>query len=254
MATTTLVCKQCNFENEPERVYCHNCGAKLDRSLLPPEATKREDPVYVQDRVRRMIRPRNATLRYHVKNLLSSLSLAVLIALLVLIAKPPGGQPNLNPDAVLEAPPIVDDMEGELQQPAPHRLVYTEDQVNAFLQSSLRAGKAQQAGTVATKFERAYVHLEEGVCHATMVNSIFGLPISATTVRSLSVRNGAIVSQPLGGKLGSLSIPAKAVPVFETLFRPLKGVLDRPLKLLAQMQSVTVRKGSVEMITPPARR
>ena len=58
MATTTLVCKQCNFENEPERVYCHNCGAKLDRSLLPPEATKREDPVIVQERVRKLVRPR----------------------------------------------------------------------------------------------------------------------------------------------------------------------------------------------------
>ncbi len=254
MATTTLVCKQCNFENEPERVYCHNCGAKLDRSLLPPEASKREDPAFVQERVRRMVKPRNVTLLYNLKNLLASLGLAVLFAVLVVIVKPPNDTPKLSQEAVMDAPAIVDDMDGELQQPVAHRLVYTEDQVNAFLQSSLRAGKAEKAGTVVTKFERAFVKFEDGIVHATTANSLFGLPIYATTTRTLSVRNGVITSQPLGGKLGRLSIPAKAVPAFETIFRPLRTVLDRPLKMLTQMQSVTVHKGGVEMITTPARR
>ncbi len=254
MATTTLVCKQCNFENEPERVYCHNCGAKLDRSLLPPEATKREDPVLVQERVRRMVKPRNATLNFHLKNLLSSVVLAGLFAVLVVIIKPPEVKPMLSPDQVMDAPAIVDDMDGELQQPTAHRLAYTEDQINAFLQQSLRGNKGDKAGTPAMKFERAFVRLEDGVCHATMQESLFGLPIYATTVRSLSVRNGAITTQPLGASLGRLPIPARLVPAFEFVFRPLKTVLEHPLKLLSQMQSVTIRKGGVEMITTPARR
>ena len=29
---TKLVCPDCRHENEPERIYCHNCGARLDRS------------------------------------------------------------------------------------------------------------------------------------------------------------------------------------------------------------------------------
>ena len=35
-----LTCEQCGHENEAERVYCHNCGGKLDRSLLPKEDPK----------------------------------------------------------------------------------------------------------------------------------------------------------------------------------------------------------------------
>ena len=33
--TRRLTCAECKYENEVERVYCHNCGEKLDRSLLP---------------------------------------------------------------------------------------------------------------------------------------------------------------------------------------------------------------------------
>ena len=192
MAATMLVCKQCNFENEPERVYCHNCGAKLDRSLLPPEATKREDPVLVQQRVRKMVKPRNATLAFQLKNLLYSVLLAAFLALIIAAIKPPGGTPNISQDAASEAPPIADDLDGLLQQPAPHRLAYSEDQVNAYLKATLRGGKADRAGALAMKFEQAYVHFGNGTCQITSVQSLFGLPIYTTTVRSFAVSNGVV--------------------------------------------------------------
>ena len=252
MATppTTLVCKQCNFENEPERVYCHNCGAKLDRSLLPPEATKREDPVLVQERVRKMVKPRNVSLRHTLKNLLYSVLLAAVLAAAVVIAKPPDGIPNLNQDLVMEAPPIADDMDAQVQQLIARRMVYSEDQVNAYLQSSLRGGKAEKAGVLAMKFERAYVHLGEGTCQITSAQSLFGFPLYVTTNRTYAVRNGIMTSRVLGGSLGRLHVPAAAMPVVEAIFQPLKKALDLPLKLLIQMQLVTLHKGSVEMITP----
>ena len=249
MAATMLVCKQCNFENEPERVYCHNCGAKLDRSLLPPEATKREDPVLVQQRVRKMVKPRNMTLAFQLKNLFYSLLIAAVLAAIVVVLKPPGTAPNLSQALVMDAPPIADDMDGRVQQGVPMRMAYTEDQVNAYLKSTLRGGKAEKAGALAMKFEQAYVHFGEGRCQITSEQSLFGCPIYATTERTFSVRNGVGTSQPTGGSLGRLRIPAKAVPAFEGIFQPLKKALDQPLKLLVQMQAVTLHKGSVEMIT-----
>ena len=59
MATTpsgpTLTCSQCGFANETERVYCHNCGAKLDRSLLPKATETSKDSVAkVRKRVQKM--------------------------------------------------------------------------------------------------------------------------------------------------------------------------------------------------------
>jgi hypothetical protein len=31
---TKLVCTECKHENEAQRIYWHNCGAKLGRSAL----------------------------------------------------------------------------------------------------------------------------------------------------------------------------------------------------------------------------
>ena len=39
-----LVCPECQRQNEPERIYCHDCGARLDRSALAKVAPKVEDP------------------------------------------------------------------------------------------------------------------------------------------------------------------------------------------------------------------
>ena len=243
-----LVCRQCNFENEPERVYCHNCGAKLDRSLLPPEATKREDPVVVQERVRKLIRPRGVSVWHRLKNLLACVLVGALLAAIFVMSKAPEGAPNLSPEAVMEAPTITDDMEALQQQPGAHALRYTDDQVNAFLQSSLRSKDTDAT----VKFERAYVHFEEGIVRITTQESIFGLSLYATSERSVSIQNGAMASQSHGGAFGRLPISAKVMPYLENAFNPLWKVLDHDRKLVSQMQSITFRKGSVELVTRAA--
>ena len=243
-----LVCKQCNFENEPERVYCHNCGAKLDRSLLPPEATKREDPVIVQERVRKMISPRKGVGFRGIKHFIFSVAIAAALAAAVVIGRTPDGVPTMNKDAVLDAPTITDDMDAQETQPGSHRLSYTEDQVNAFLQYSIR-GKENSASNFALNFERVFVHLNEGSCAITTQHTLFGFPLYATTVHNISIQNGALKSETLGGALGRLAIPPKAMKYLESIFSPIWKLLDHDQKSMAKMQQVNFHKGSVEMIT-----
>lgn len=250
MTPTMLVCKQCNFENEPERVYCHNCGAKLDRSLLPPEATKREDPVIVQERVRKMVSPRRGMGLRGIKHLVFSLSLAALFALLAVMARTPEGVPVVNPDAVLDAPPITDDMEAQQQVPGAHRMAYTENQANAFLGFCVR-GKEGAVSNFALKFERVFVHFEEGSCAITTEHSLFGYPLYATTIHSIGIQNGSLVSENLGGGFGRLAVPAKAMKYLDIIFSPVWNLLDHDQRLLSQMQAVNFHKESVEMITRP---
>src|ERR1700704_4382075 len=58
-----LVCPECRRENEPERIYCHDCGARLDRSALAKVAPKGEDVKATQRRLRSMLDPRRAKIR-----------------------------------------------------------------------------------------------------------------------------------------------------------------------------------------------
>src|SRR5438552_884776 len=60
-----LVCPECQHENEPERVYCHNCGARLDRFALTNEkGTPKENLVETQKRLRRIFSPRGTKVRH----------------------------------------------------------------------------------------------------------------------------------------------------------------------------------------------
>ena len=239
MATATLLCKQCNFENEPERVYCHNCGAKLDRALLPPEATKREDPQVLQDRVRSVVRPKGPGAGRFFRDLFASLAIAAALATLFLMSQPPRADlPSLSDDAVLNALPIADNLEELAQTPSPRRLMYTEPQVNAFLQYTL---KSKEGGTV--KFDRAFVQFQDGACRTTLQESIGGYPLYFSTTDSVEIRNGLVITHPVEGSIGRLRLSGKIMPYIEKA--PIWGALDPYKKLVAKLGSVVFHKGSV---------
>jgi hypothetical protein len=246
MATATLLCKQCNFENEPERVYCHNCGAKLDRALLPPEAVKREDPQAVQNRVRAVVRPRGARMTFFLRNLFISLVVAAVLASLYLMARPPDGQPTLSEETVMAAPPISDNLEDLAQSPSTRRQTYTEEQANAFLQATLRAKEDSSFG-IPVKYLRTYVHFREGLCCTTVQEAIAGYALFFSTTDRVEIRNGQIVSQAVAGSIGRLSIPGKAMPTVEKALGSMWSALDPYKKLVSRLGSITFHKGTVEV-------
>ena len=251
MATTTILCKQCNFENEPERVYCHNCGAKLDRTLLPIEAIRRDDPVVVQERVRKMMSPKRGSAKRVFKNLALTLLISVALAAFVQIVRPPRDIPNISQDAVMSAPAIRDDMENVTQQPSARRLAYPEDQVNAFLQYAVRS-KDESFFGIPLKFERVFLHLEEGSCRITTQQSIFGFPIYAADTYAVSIDGGKVVPRNLGGAFGRLSLPGSFMNLINPLiFGSLWSVFGPEQKLLARMQSITFHKAALEIVSKP---
>src|SRR6185369_3109583 len=82
-----LTCPECRRENEPERIYCHDCGARLDRSVLAKVAPKKEDARDTQRRLRSMLDPGRAKMRLTFfrisKLILGACALAVLIQMLL---------------------------------------------------------------------------------------------------------------------------------------------------------------------------
>ena len=88
-----LICPECRRENEPERIYCHDCGARLDRSALAKVAPKGEDPKETHRRLRSMLDPKRAKMRQMFfkvsKLILGSCALAALIQMLLPPDVPP---------------------------------------------------------------------------------------------------------------------------------------------------------------------
>src|SRR2546423_9799014 len=60
----TLICPECRRENEAERIYCHDCGARLDRTALAKIAPKGEGAKETQRRLKSMLDPQRAKMRH----------------------------------------------------------------------------------------------------------------------------------------------------------------------------------------------
>src|SRR5260370_41533892 len=58
-AMTKLVCAECRHENEAERIYCHSCGERLDRSVIAAQKKAQDPQEEARRRLQKMLGPPN---------------------------------------------------------------------------------------------------------------------------------------------------------------------------------------------------
>src|SRR5260221_656575 len=130
----TITCKECGHSNESQRVYCHNCGVRLDRSALIEEARKPKKVVKANNgpKIGRL-------LGGFLWGAFKVVFFAVLAAGLIEAARPPDGVPKDAElgGAIVDAPSLTVDLEGAAVSPT--RLVYTEPALNAYLRDRVKA-------------------------------------------------------------------------------------------------------------------
>src|SRR6266513_2684162 len=100
MSTATslrLACPDCRHENEPERIYCHECGARLDHSSVQsPKITQSDSPQQVHKRLRSMFSQRRANARRLVTNVAKVIVAAFVAAGVAEMFIPPDLPPLKN--------------------------------------------------------------------------------------------------------------------------------------------------------------
>ncbi len=229
-----LLCPECRRENEPERIYCHDCGAKLDRSALAKSAITEEKPQDVHKRLKSMFNPQGVKLRQNFfkisKVVLGALVTAAIIQMLL--------APDLPPrvKAAGLASQIGLDLETASSRPGGAPLQYTEEQVNAYLANTLKGKQAALTGWMS--FERAVVGFEEKVCRLTVARSLFGYSIYTSGEYDLVLQNGTIMARSLGGRIGRLPIHPQLMQFAGPLFSDVTTALDRDRKSLMKLGSV----------------
>jgi hypothetical protein len=239
-----LVCPECRRENEAERIYCHDCGARLDRTALAKIAPKGEDAKDTQRRLKAMLDPQRAKIRHLFfktsKMILGALATAALIQMLL--------PPDLPPRAKSgEFPPQINlDIENAILNHQTAPLQYTEAQVNAYLGSALKSKSA--ALNKYLNFERAVANFDETVCKITAERSLFGYSVYTSTSSKVTVQNGTINATNLGGSIGRLPIHPLLMKYSDVLFADLWGALDRERKSVAKMATIEFHPQAVVLI------
>ena len=239
-----LVCPECQRQNEPERIYCHDCGARLDRSALAKVAPKGEDPKQTQRRLRQLLDPGRLKMRLMFfkisKLILGACALAVLIQMLL---------PPEVPERVksIELQQINLDLENASTSHDAAPLQYTEAQVNAYLVNVARSKQAALSKLL--QFERALVNFDEGVCRITAERSLFGFSVFHAISYNVTLQNGTLIASNNGGSIGRMPIHPMIMKFGDILFSDLWTALDREKKSVSKMGAIEFHPKTV-ILTP----
>lgn len=247
-SATNLACEQCGHENEAERVYCHSCGAKLDRSLLPKGDGKdgqTETAEQARKRIADMTNPsQGSNVLREIKTAANVLVYSAILAAIFLVTQKPDGVPEVS-KGLLERSVAADLMDA-LDSPQPRRVDFTEAELNAHLQQIL---KPKPGDSSILEFKRAYLTLQPGVIDVGSEQSLFGLPLYSDVRYGIGTKDGKPAPTMLGGHFGRLAVHPLAMPYLDFFFQKLWAALARERKQLEGMQRVIVQKGAVTLVT-----
>ncbi len=248
-----LICTVCGYANEPERVYCHNCGAKLDRKSLPKDDPKRQ--LREAQRVKKLVKPSKRRFFRFVKGVVDTLIVALFVAYVALMFFPPAKLPPRPTDEQrLTAPQLNLTLEQGLASSSVQTLVFTEQMINNYIASRFRSKPTELFGGLTASNEGVLVVLKNGLVNITQHNQFAGIPVYFTTRYALSIKNGALVATNKGGAIGRAPLHPLLMNSIEQLaFPSLWRALAGEQKLLGLMQQITVKDGQIILVTTPGR-
>jgi hypothetical protein len=238
-----LVCPECQRQNEPERIYCHDCGARLDRSALAKVAPKTEDPKVTQRRLRQLLDPGRIKMRLMFfkisKLILGACALAVVIQML---------RPPETPERAknVELQQINLDLENAITSHSAAPLQYSEAQVNNYLVSVVKNKHAALSKYL--EFERALINVDEGSCRITAERSLLGFSVFHAISYNVALKNGTLTASPTGGSIGLMPIHPMIMKYGDVLFTDLWAALDREKKSVSKMEAIEFHPKAVVLI------
>jgi hypothetical protein len=245
---TKLICPECGRENEAERIYCHDCGARLDRSALAAGAKPaQEEAKQTQRRLRRMLNPQRAKIKQRFFTVCKLILGACATAALIEMISPPE---VASPAKTVVLPPQINfDLENASLYHRPPQLQYTQEQVNAYLSYSLR-NKQNVLNKPLLDFKRAVVGFGEGTCSITVERSLFGYSLYHRLSYRVDLRDGKISASNNGGWIGRLPLYPQIMRFADIMFADLWSALDRERKLVTKMGGIEFHNGNVILTSP----
>src|SRR5579864_1587225 len=170
MTTTTepkLICTECRHENETARIFCHNCGERLDRSTIASKKKAQQSEDAHRHLQKMMEGP--SKLRQNFFALSKLVLAAAAAAALVEIALPPD-----VPGPTKTVPQQIDlELENLASHQRPGPLEYSQDQINAYLSYRLTSKKTALNEPFLT-FVRATASFRQNDCTIAVERSLFG--------------------------------------------------------------------------------
>ena len=243
---TALICSDCQYENEQERVYCHNCGARLDRSGVVRKENTAESARETQKRLKRLFDPAGArtksTLMKAARVIFGALCCAALILVLLPRELPP--EPKNYDFGPMIGMDLVSANSGQNGAP----LVYTEQDVNSYLASLVRR-KGTRGTTGWFALQRVVVQFEEDQCTLSVQRKILGqVSICPSTSYRVRLESGKIIAEPTRAFVGQMPIHPALLKAGNPLLQSTWAALTRERTSVAKLSRIEFHAQSVRLV------
>ena len=246
-----LTCTSCKHENEIERVYCHNCGEKLDRSLLPvqDESKSVEDLAKERKKVKSLMNPNRFTWVRNVKTFVLIEIFAAAVAAGYLATQAPDNLPPAGKDRFPDME-VGDVWPGMMNAKPAVAVTFKEFDINYYLRKAVKGN----TGAMGIKFVRAFTHLEPGLVTAGTERDAWGLPIYNSATFTPVLKGGKWDAEMARFAIGRLTIPpsfAKLVKLDTVTLGALSQVFEKEIRGLSRIEKIEPGKGVISFTTKP---
>lgn len=243
-SSSTIPCLECGHVNEAARVYCHNCGASLDKTfLMSKKVFKEEDGRKAAKRVQKMMKPSKGIVRGLGEAFSKAVIYGVLLGILISALLIPRNLPPTAKES-LESSNLLQILENLGVSSNSYFYAFSEDEVNAFLRTSIKPARGPLSDYV--KFQRAFAVLKEGVVRLYVQVNILGFPLYASFSTTLSVKEKVLSADLVGLSMGRLEIPGFIAAAINTqkaaLFKPVVESFGPILKVLERFNAVDIKE------------
>ncbi|MGB8341652.1 MAG: zinc ribbon domain-containing protein [Chthoniobacterales bacterium] len=243
---TKLVCTDCQHENEVERIYCHNCGARLDRTKVIKEKIEQgRSDAKAQEHLKKLFDPRRGRAKRLAAKLTKTIVGALVCAGLILMLLPPDLPPESK--TYTFAPMINMDLVSAVSSHRTTPLVYDEAQVNSYLAVNVRR-KDSPASKGLFPLRRIQVQFDEGRCSVSTERQLYGLPIYSGGSYRVSIEQGKIIAAATGGYIGRLAIPSSLMKIAGPLMQKAWETMAREKGSVAKLSGIEFHPQSVTLI------
>lgn len=241
-----IKCGQCGHENDLTRVFCQNCGSRLERGDQAPAPTGPSvTPVPVKRKSKVQGPSAMTLLGQFVKAVFSIAFFGAVLALFIQLGRSPDGIPAA-PTVVNEAAAtgLYDSLKANTSSPFRRPATkFKQEQINNYLASRL-AGASTSGPSLGAQFGRAFVVLNEGMFQFYVERRYLGLSIYfRIDCEPLAGPEGATAFVK-GGAIGRMPVhPAIMKVVQGRVITPAVDALSEPVDLLRKADDVKIEPG-----------
>lgn len=247
-----IVCTQCKHENEIERVYCHNCGEKLDRSLLPvlDESKTAEEQAKSGRQIKNMMNPNRFAWARNLRTFALIVIFAAVVAAVFLATQPPRNVPPAKSDRLPENE-VADIWTGMMNTRPAVSVTFTEFDINYYLRKAVKGSDS----ALGIKFERAFACFEPGLITVATQRNAWGLKLYNSVSFKPAVTDGKWSADDKRIALGRLTIPAsfaKLTKLDTIVLGAFTKVFEKEIKQLDRLATIEPKEKVISMATKPA--